>query len=120
MPVATRWPGSSFRTNSLWTFRRQREREPGAASGDVLGYELAALGAGKVAGDGEAEAGTAAGWSSGPGGAMRVGPVEALEDTIQALWWDTRSRVGHRRLDAFICCLTADGYGSFRRREAEG
>src|SRR5215218_3878804 len=108
MPVSTRRPGSSFRTNSLWTFRRQRECEPGAASGDVLGYELAALGAGKVAGDGEAEACTAAGWSSSPGGAVRVGPVETLEDTIQALWWDTRTSVGHRRLDAFIRCLTPD------------
>jgi hypothetical protein len=52
--AATSWPASSFLTNSLGTFRtrRQHEREPGTASGGILGYELAALGAGQISGDG--------------------------------------------------------------------
>ena len=86
------------------------ERESGLALLPLADRELAALGAGKVASDGEPEARTAACGSPGPGGAVRVGPVEVLEDAVEVLGGDARPVIRDGRLDAFVRSSALDGY----------
>ena len=49
-----------------------------------------------------------------------VGPVETLEDPVQALGRDARSRVRDAGLDAFVCGTALHRYRSAGGREAEG
>src|SRR5918994_5913925 len=93
----------------------QRQREAGPTVRRVAGRELTALGAGKIAGDGEAQARAPA--LSRPGG---LGAVEAVEDARQLLGRDARPRVRYGRLDPSVAGAPLHGDVSSRGREPKG
>src|SRR5215213_10622523 len=97
------------------------ECEAGSAAGCVRsrvgGREVAALGAGEVAGDGEAEAHTSAGFAAGAGG---LGAVEAVEDARQVFLGYAGAGVGHGREGLSVSGVAFDGNEASRGRETEG
>jgi hypothetical protein len=82
------------------------------------GGELAALGAGEVAGDGEAEARAAAGARAGL--ALLVGPVEAFEDVGEVILGDAGSGVRNGYLYSFAADVAFHGYETAGGREPKG
>src|SRR5215217_2291156 len=97
------------------------ECEAGSAAGFVRsrvgGREVAALGAGEVAGDGEAEARPCAGFAAGTGG---LGAVEAVEDARQVFLGYAGAGIGHGREGLSVSGVAFDGDEASRGGETEG
>src|SRR5215210_4931569 len=93
--------------------------EPCPASLIVFGSKFAGLGAGEITRYGEAEA-RSAGRSPASGGAVRVGPVETLEDATHVLGCDSRPGVRNGHLDLSVRGTALHRYGAAGRSEAEG
>src|SRR5215204_6767150 len=96
------------------------ECEAGSAAGFVRsrvgGCEVAALGAGEVAGDGEAEARPSAGIAAGAGG---FGAVEAVEDAGKVFVGYAGAGIGHGREGLSVLGMAFDGDEAARGRETE-
>src|SRR5918995_2190115 len=97
----------------------QRQREAGSTAGfartRVASRELTALGAGKIASDGETQARAPA--LSRPSG---LSAVEAVEDARQLLGRNARSRVRYGRLGTSFSGTPLHGDEPSRGREPEG
>src|ERR671911_2690127 len=93
----------------------QREGEAGPTVRRVAGRELTALGAGKIAGDGEAQARAPA--LSRPGG---LGAVEAVEDARQLLGRNARPRIRYGRLGTSVAGTPLHDDQPSRGREPDG
>src|SRR5215218_717846 len=94
---------------------RQRQREAGPTVRRVAGRELTALGAGKITGDGEAQARAPA-----LPGASRLGSIEAVEDARQLLGRDAGPRIRYGRLGTSVAGTPSHGDEPSRGREPEG
>src|ERR687898_1790275 len=93
----------------------QRQREAGSPVRRVAGRELTALGAGKITGDGEAQARAPA--LPRPGG---LGAVEAVEDARQVLGGDAGATIRYGHLDPSVANAPLYGDEAIREREPEG
>src|ERR671911_176659 len=93
----------------------QRQREAGSTVRRVASRELTALGAGKIASDGETQARAPA--FSRPSG---LSAVEAVEDARQLLGRNARSRVRYGRLGTSFSGTPLHGDEPSRGREPEG
>src|SRR5215218_8755343 len=93
----------------------QRQREAGSTVRRVASRELTALGAGKIASDGETQARAPA--LPRPSG---LSAVEAVEDARKLLGRDARSRVRDGRLCTSVAGTPLHGDEPSRGREPEG
>src|SRR5829696_7557918 len=108
-------PAKCVSHSALERLSGQRQREAGSTVRRVASRELTALGAGKIASDGETQARAPA--LSRPSG---LDAVEAVEDARKLLGRNARSRVRYGRLGTSFSGTPLHGDEPSRGREPEG